>query len=139
MGLCDRMLWYLRNVHDKMADGETAFEKRSGQTFYGPSILSGTLSEYLEEQAVGQENDEWDMFKLCATCGRRLVRRLDGRRLREICKYQKRQTIYVKRFEKTRSIRNRIIRISVCKRNIETSKPSKTVIDSSVKLRARRC
>ena len=86
------MLWYLRNVHDKMADGETAFEKRSGQTFYGPSIPSRTLSEYLEEQAVWQENDEWDMFRLCATCGRWLVRRLDGRRLREICKYQKRQT-----------------------------------------------
>ena len=29
---------YMRNVHDKMIDGKTAFEKRYGQTFDGPSI-----------------------------------------------------------------------------------------------------
>ena len=37
---------YLRNVHDKIADGKTAFEKRYGQQFDGPSILFGTLVEY---------------------------------------------------------------------------------------------
>ena len=29
---------YLRNVHDKMADGKTVFEKRCGKTLDGPSI-----------------------------------------------------------------------------------------------------
>ena len=29
---------HLRNVHEKMADGKTAFEKRYGQKFDGPSI-----------------------------------------------------------------------------------------------------
>ena len=38
---------YLRTVHDKMADGKTAFEKRYGQKFDGPSIILGTLVEYI--------------------------------------------------------------------------------------------
>ena len=38
---------YLRNVHDKMANGKTALEKRSGQKFDGPSIPFGTLVEYI--------------------------------------------------------------------------------------------
>ena len=37
----------LRNVHDKLADGKTAFEKRDDQAFDGPSIPSGTLVEYI--------------------------------------------------------------------------------------------
>ena len=38
---------HLRNVHDKMADGKTAFEKRYGQNFDAPSITFGTLVEYI--------------------------------------------------------------------------------------------
>ena len=37
----------LRDVHDKMADGTTAFEKRSGQKLDGPSVPFGTLVEYI--------------------------------------------------------------------------------------------
>ena len=37
---------YLRNVHDNMANGKTAFEKRDVHKFDGPSILFGTLVEY---------------------------------------------------------------------------------------------
>ena len=37
----------MRNVHDTMADVTTAFDKRFGQTFDGPSILVGTLVEYI--------------------------------------------------------------------------------------------
>ena len=65
-----------------------------------------TLSEYIpitsKNKQFGKKTMNGICSGLCATCGRRLVRRLDGRRLREICKYQKRQTIYVKRFEKTK-------------------------------------
>ena len=32
---------------EKMADGKTAFEKRCGQKFDGPSIPFGTLVEYI--------------------------------------------------------------------------------------------
>ena len=39
--------YYLRNVHDKMAIGKAAFEKTYGQNFDGPSILFGTLVEYI--------------------------------------------------------------------------------------------
>ena len=38
---------YLRNVHDKMSDDKTAFEKRYGQKFDGPPIPFGTLVEYI--------------------------------------------------------------------------------------------
>ena len=38
---------YLRKVHDKMADGKTASEKRYGKTFDGPSIPFETLVEYI--------------------------------------------------------------------------------------------
>ena len=38
---------YLRNMRDTMADGMTAFEKRYGQTFDGPSIPFRTLVEYI--------------------------------------------------------------------------------------------
>ena len=38
---------YLRNVHDKIADGKTAFEKRYVQKFDGPSIPCETLVEYI--------------------------------------------------------------------------------------------
>ena len=38
---------YLRNVHDKMADGKTAFEKIHGQKFGGPGIPCGTSFEYI--------------------------------------------------------------------------------------------
>ena len=37
--------FYLRNVHDKMADGKTAFEKRYGETFDGPFISCRTRVE----------------------------------------------------------------------------------------------
>ena len=37
---------FLRNVHDKMADGKTAFEKRHGLKFEGPSNPFGTMVEY---------------------------------------------------------------------------------------------
>ena len=38
---------YLRNLHDKMAVGKTAFEKRFGRTFVGSSVPLGTLVEYI--------------------------------------------------------------------------------------------
>ena len=38
---------YLRKVHDKMADGKTAFKKRFGEKFDGPSMLFGTLVGYI--------------------------------------------------------------------------------------------
>ena len=38
---------YLRKVHDTMADGKTASEKRYGKTSDGPSIPFGTLVEYI--------------------------------------------------------------------------------------------
>ena len=38
---------YFRNVHDKMADGKTAFDKMCRQKFDGPSVLFGTLVEYI--------------------------------------------------------------------------------------------
>ena len=34
-------------MYDKLADGKTAFEKRYGQKFDGPSLLIGTLVEYI--------------------------------------------------------------------------------------------
>ena len=34
---------YLRNVHDKMADDKTAFEKRYGQKFDGPTEDSWSM------------------------------------------------------------------------------------------------
>ena len=37
----------LRNVHDKVADVKTAFEKRLGKTIDGPSIPCGTLVEHI--------------------------------------------------------------------------------------------
>ena len=42
---------YLRNVHDKMADGKTAFEKRYGQKLDGPSIPYGTLVQYMNDKS----------------------------------------------------------------------------------------
>ena len=38
---------YLRNLHDKMDDGKTAFENKYGKTFDGPSFPFGTLVEYI--------------------------------------------------------------------------------------------
>ena len=38
---------YLLNVHDKMTDSKTAFEKRYGEKFDGSSILFGALFEYI--------------------------------------------------------------------------------------------
>ena len=66
LGLCDRMLWYSRNVHDNMADGETAFEKRSGQTFYGPSIPSRTLSEYIPITSKNKQFGKKTMNGICS-------------------------------------------------------------------------
>ena len=42
---------HLRNVHDKVADGKTAFEKRYGSAFDGPSILFGASVEYIPSTA----------------------------------------------------------------------------------------
>ena len=42
---------YLRIVHDKMADGRTASEKRSGKKFDGPPIPFETLVEYIPTTA----------------------------------------------------------------------------------------
>ena len=38
---------YLRNVHDKMAEGMTAYLKRYGKEFDVPLILFGALVEYV--------------------------------------------------------------------------------------------
>ena len=37
----------LRNVHDKMADGKTAFEKTCGVNFDGPLIPFGAKVSYM--------------------------------------------------------------------------------------------
>ena len=42
---------YLRNVHDKMADGKTAFEKRFGKEFDGPLVPFGSLMEHVPTTA----------------------------------------------------------------------------------------
>ena len=80
---------YLRNVLYKTADGKTTFEKRYGQQFDGPSIPFDTLVECIPITAkdmsrvhhVGRENHESNILGPCATCGVRLVRRLDDSRL----------------------------------------------------------
>ena len=66
---------YLRNVHDKMVDGKTAFEKRFGRKVDGPSILFGTLVEHYHErqvkdQSVWTKNAERNLLRLWATRGR---------------------------------------------------------------------
>ena len=67
---------YLRNVHDKMSDDKTAFEKRYGQKFDGPPIPFGTLVEYIPITAkakssistsVRKENAERNILRLCVT------------------------------------------------------------------------
>ena len=75
---------YLRNVHDKMADGKTVFENRYGQTFDRP-IPFGTLVERIPLTAkdksrvhqFGKTSADRQILGLCSTFGRRLVRRLD--------------------------------------------------------------
>ena len=39
---------FLRNVHNRMADGKTPFEKRFGHTLDGPPIPFGTLVGYIQ-------------------------------------------------------------------------------------------
>ena len=38
---------YLRNVQDLLADGETLYEQRFGESFKGPVIPFGALVEYI--------------------------------------------------------------------------------------------
>ena len=73
---------YLRNVHDKTADGKKAFEKRCGQKFDAPSLPIGTLGEYIpiavnDKSLIhqfGPTNVERNILGLRATCGWRLFR-----------------------------------------------------------------
>ena len=44
---------YLRNEHDNMADGKTAFDNKFSQTHGGPSMLFGTLVEHIPITAKG--------------------------------------------------------------------------------------
>ena len=79
---------YMRNVHDKMADDKTAFEKRYGQKFDGP-IPFGSLVECIPMTAKDKErahqlgkatlNGLFLGYVLRAERG--VVRRLDDSRL----------------------------------------------------------
>ena len=79
--------WSLRNVHDKMADGKTAFEKRFGQTFDG--LFFGNIGWVHFNDRARQGKSTWvwqgdagrNVLGLCATCGERLIRSLDDSRL----------------------------------------------------------
>ena len=44
----DSMEWYcnLRNIHDKLSDGKTLYERRFGMPFNGPMIPFGAMVEY---------------------------------------------------------------------------------------------
>ena len=44
--LCDGMSFYFRNVHDNMADGKTAYDKRLCVKFDGPLISFGATVSY---------------------------------------------------------------------------------------------
>ena len=73
---------YLRNVHDKMTDGKTAFEKRYGHTFDGPSIPFWNIGwvHPKDKSRVHQFGKKTMKRIVCSTCGERLVRRLDHSR-----------------------------------------------------------
>ena len=80
--------YYLRNVHGKMADGKTAFEKRHGQKFDGPSIPPRTLVEYIAITAedtsrlhqFGKKTLKGTILGYVLRVVRRWVRRLDDDR-----------------------------------------------------------
>ena len=75
---------YLRNVHDKMADGKTAFEKKYGQKFDGPIHCFRNVGwahpDYREGHHRFGHTTVKNILGLLATCGRR-----------KICKNQKPQ------------------------------------------------
>ena len=69
---------YLRNVRDKMVDGQTAFEKRWCDKCDGPSIpcwsMGNLQTNHIERldksPSVRKEDAEWNLLELCTTCGK---------------------------------------------------------------------
>ena len=80
---------YLRNVHDKMAYGETAFEKRFLEKFDVPSLTFGTLVEHVpitvKDNArihqFGEKTLGGIFLGYASRAGKRMVRRHAGCRL----------------------------------------------------------
>ena len=48
---------YLRNVQDLMADGETPYERRFGESFKGPIVPFGALVEFLPNSEIRQSEN----------------------------------------------------------------------------------
>ena len=130
---------YLRNEHDKTADGMTAFEKIHGQSLDGPSILFRSLVEYIPITAkdmsrvhqFGTKTNERNITGAFPRSGRGWSGELDLMiaDVEELQESEASET-QVERLKKARSIRERTLRISVCKPNSKTSQSSKTVLAS---------
>ena len=83
---------HLRNVHDKMADGKTAFEKSVFVKLCGPRIPFGAAVSYKaipskdEARLVpsGQTDASQNLQEVYVTCGWRMVRIFAHRRLRRL-------------------------------------------------------
>ena len=83
----------------------------------------------VESTSVWKENVERNILRLCATCGRRLVRILDGSRSWRFARIRNLWHLSQK-IPKPRSLCSSGLRISVCERNFNTYLSSKTVFNS---------
>ena len=82
VALCHEMLLYLRNVHQKKADGKTAYPKTSGVKFDGlliPVRSKRQLQTHLHNGRVAaasirSKRQSWNLHGFRRTCGRIVVR-----------------------------------------------------------------
>ena len=82
VGLRDGWYCHVRNVHDKMADGEPVYEKRwcEIRRTLVPVRSQNQLQAHLFERrgtaaSIGQEDALWDTHKICNMSRERVVRR----------------------------------------------------------------
>ena len=79
-------------VHDRMADGKTAFKKRLGSIFDGPSLLSvAWLSTSRYPRKISQEFPKRNLLRLCSGSGVEEGQTTYCLRTLKICKNQMQQ------------------------------------------------
>ena len=132
---------YLRNVHDKVVDGKTAFERMYGWKFDGPSIgwegllvrigHFGTLPSAAKDKSrVNISSERQQQFGKTTLKGifmdfvLRVWRGWSGDLMTEHfedLQESEASEIFVKRFKNHEVSAKKRMRISLCKRNSETS------------------
>ena len=100
-------------------------------------VHSNCRERQVESTAVWKENVERKILRLCATCGRRLVRILDGSRSWRFARIRNLRHLSQK-IQTPSSVCSSGLRIFVCERNFNTYQSSKTVFNSRGTPRARR-